>query len=388
MKKRGRYILFALFAISVILNVLAWQSTAFCDFYVANIFPIWINTFGRFSGMFSFSVGELMIVLALVLLTLVIISGAFAVIFLLMKKSSEAKKKFKRIYKKGYCSLAWICVSVMLVMTLNCFLLYHCSTFSDKYMISEKEEYTLEELTVLRNYIVLKVNDLSKQIERDKNGTPVYSGSMEESAIASMQNLGKEYEQLAGFYPQPKEIKFSGFLSQQHMKGYYFPFSMEANYNGTMSVMNIPATMCHELAHLKGFIYEDEANLIGFLACINADDIFFQYGGYLSVLNYIDNDFYEALGRNKALYASHVVISKQVKTDNVFLTEEAWEEVEQKAVISTELVEKAADEFIETNLVLNGIADGSLSYGRVVGLLLDYYDGSFELEEEYLVKAQ
>lgn len=81
------------------------------------------------------------------------------------------------------------------------------------------------------------------------------------------------------------------------MLGYYFPFSMEANYNKVAYVTNLPVTMCHELAHLKGYIQEDEANFIGFLACISSDDLLFQYSGYLSVLNYVNNDFMKLLGK-------------------------------------------------------------------------------------------
>ena len=56
---------------------------------------------------------------------------------------------------------------------------------------------------------------------------------------------------------------------------------MEANYNDVMYIMNKPDTFCHELAHLRGYIYEDEANFIGYLACVESEDAFFQYAGYL-----------------------------------------------------------------------------------------------------------
>lgn len=261
----------------------------------------------------------------------------------------------------------------MVVMTLNCFILYHCSTFDVKYLNGEREDYSIDELALLRDYVVTQANILSQQMVRDEAGNIVYDGDMAQTAIESMQALGEEYEQLAGYYPKPKEIYTSEFLSQQKMEGYYFPFSMEANYNGVMNITNKPSTMCHELAHVKGFIYEDEANLIGYLACINSDDPLFRYSGYLSVLNYIDNDYKKSIGKNKEIYNSHVKISAQVKKDNVFLTEESWAKVEQKAVVKTETVSKASNTFVQTNLVLNGIEDGKLSYCRVVDLLMNYY---------------
>lgn len=50
---------------------------------------------------------------------------------------------------------------------------------------------------------------------------------------------------------------------------------MEANYNRQMYVANVPATLCHELSHLKGVILEDEANFLGYLACVSSEDAFF-----------------------------------------------------------------------------------------------------------------
>ena len=254
--------------------------------------------------------------------------------------------------------------------------------------MAAKEEYTIEELGQLRDFVVTRVNQYAKMMERDENGLIVYDGNMEEEAIRAMQNLGEIYPQLAGFYTTPKKISASEFLSQQYMKGYYFPFSLEANYNDVMYIMSKPATMCHELAHTKGFIYEDEANLIAFLACLHSDDIMFQYSGYLSVLTYIDNDFIKSIDSNKEIYNSHVKISSQVKKDRVFLTEDAWTKVEQKAVISTKTLKKASNTFNNTTLVLNGVEQGSASYRDVVGLLLDYYmcmDDS-RMKDEYMVQ--
>ena len=44
-------------------------------------------------------------------------------------------------------------------------------------------------------------------------------------------------------------------------------------------------------------------------------------------------------------------------------------------MLKTETVKQAADTFLETTLTLNGVEDGTVSYSRVVKLLLQYYDG-------------
>ena len=404
MKKAHKYFLLSAAALAVFVNVLAWKSTAFCDFYVKNIFPIWLNTYGKWTSAFPFSVGEVMIVLAVTLLSVFVMLGLVAVIFFTVKKWKEKRqiltaaymKKYND-YKRGYRIYRTICanilVVVMWVMTLNCFILYHCSTFEEKYwnsMVKQSEDYTIEELAMLRDFVVTRVNQYAKMMERDEHGLILYDGNMEETAIRAMQNLGEQYPQLSGYYTTPKKIAASEFLSQQYMKGYYFPFSLEANYNDVMYIMSKPATMCHELAHTKGFIYEDEANLIAFLACLHSDDIVFQYSGYLSVLTYIDNDFIESIDHNADIYKSHVKISSQVKKDRVFLTEDAWTEVEKKAVVSTKTVKKASNTFNNTTLILNGVEQGSASYGEVVGLLMDYYMcmDDDRMQTEYMVKTE
>ena len=401
MRKGLRYFLLSALLLAVFINVLAWNSSTFCNFYVSNIFPVWLNTYGKWTSRFPFSVGEIMIVLAVALLMVFVVFTLIAVIFLMSKKTKQKQEmwtskaeykwlRFRRNYGRYNTFFACLLVAITWIMTLNCYILYHCSTFEEKYWedVVTKEDYTIEELGMLRDFVVTRANQYAKMMERDENGLILYDGNMEEEAIRAMQNLGEEYPQLAGFYTTPKKISASEFLSQQYMKGYYFPFSMEANYNDVMYIMSKPATMCHELAHTKGFIYEDEANLIAFLACLHSDDLMFQYSGYLSVLNYIDNDFYKSVGENKQMYNSHVKISSQVKKDRVFLTEDAWTKVEKKAVISTKTLKKASDTFTNTTLVLNGVEQGSASYREVVGLLLDYYIcmDDTRLQEEYMAQ--
>lgn len=283
------------------------------------------------------------------------------------------KEKVNVIFADFFQTFAWILVAVALIMTLNCFILYHASTFSEKYFGIDTEEYTFEDLVQLRNHVVEKCNELSKQIPRDKKGLICYSGDMARVAKQTMRKLGEEYENLSGFYPNPKPLASSDFMSQQYMCGYYFPFSMEANYNDVMYVMNMPSTFCHELAHLKGYIYEDEANFISYLACIGAEDIYFEYSGYLSVLYYVDNDFYDAIGKDREAYFEQVNILPQVHEDAIFLTKEEWDRIEDKAVLDTEIVDAASDAFTDTTLKLNGVSDGMISYSRVVKLLLQYH---------------
>lgn len=389
-KNTGRNLYIGILVFTLFLNLLAWCSRAFCDWYTATVFPFWVGTYGRLTGLFPFSVGEWMIAAGLLLLCAAVGVGIYGLI----------RHRFAR---KFYTFFAWVLLGIWLVLTLNCFILYHATPFSEKYLgespmqgesAAEQEELlgnggdSLRELLRVRNMVVENCNALSGQIERNESGQAVYSGGiaadgsradMNDMAIETMQKLGQVYRQLDGYYPRPKPIFFSDFMCQQHMCGYYFPFSMEANYNDVMYVLNKPSTMCHELAHLRGFIYEDEANFVSYLACVGSDDVFFQYSGYLSVLVYLENDLYRAYEADPEGFAAAAEqtglaeVLPIVWEDNIFVEQKEWERIDKKAVLETDTIDQVTDTFMDASLKINGVSDGAVSYSRVVDLLLLYY---------------
>ncbi len=386
MRKKKNRILFGIVAVTVLLNILSWHSRGFADWMRRTVFYGIQYIQGHLSSLFPFSVGELLLILAVFLTVAAIVA---AVVFLFAGRAESSGKSslpdctgsckgsmpLKRRMGRYLYVFLWAGVLVCFVMTTNCFILYHCSSFGENYIPEAGREYTVRELALVREHAILECNALAQEMERDEAGNILWEGDMEGQAILEMERLGMQYPLLAGYYPDPKKLAFSSFFSQQYILGYYFPFTMEANYNGMMYIANVPVTLCHELSHVKGFIYEDDANFIGYLACVSSDDAFFRYSGYLSVIDYLNRDLYESLGNSRETYLTYVQCSPLVERDNVFLTKEAWKEVESRAVIDTETVKQASRSFLETNLQLNGVEEGIASYGEVVERLLEYYDG-------------
>lgn len=369
--KRSVILYISIAILTVLLNILAWSSTAFCDAYVAYVFPLWINTYGRLTGLFPFSVGEWMLVLGIIL---TLLTAVFAAVFAIMPRFSFMKAYFR--------FFAWLLLCVCLIMTLNCSMLYHVTPFAKQYLGEAPGEYSVEELLKVRNFVVSQCNRLSGEVLRDDRGYVNYPGDesdMQRKACQAMGGLGEDYGRLSGYYPRPKPMFFSDFMCQQNMLGWYFPFSLEANYNRVAYVMNQPSSMCHELAHLKGFIYEDEANFIAYLACIQSDDIYFEYSGYLSVLGYLERDLQNVAAQNPDRFAQACAMQEPEKIldvvyeDDRFVTQEEWARIEGKALLDTETVDKATDAFLDTTLKVNGVSDGTVSYSHVVKLLLLYY---------------
>lgn len=371
MKKHWKMMLpAALTAAALLLNGAGWLSPAFCEFYVMHLFPLWGETYGRLTGLFPFSVGEWMLYLSVLLLSLYVLWGSVVLFF-----HSRLPGKAKKLFRCYGLTLFWVFGIVCMIMTLNCFLLYHVPTLKERYGIGADRKYGFDEIALVRSYVVQQANELSEILPRDAQGYLIYEGDMKKEAINAMGSLSESFPQLGGFYSPPKPLFASDFFSQQYIMGYYFPFSLEANYNDRMYLSNLPVTMCHELSHLKGFILEDEANFIGYLACMGSENDFFRYSACLSVIAYLDRDFYRACGGDDERYRSYPALGEKAASDSVFLTKEQWRKVEEGALFPTELVDKVSDAFTETTLTLNGVSDGMVSYSRVVDLLLGYYDG-------------
>ncbi len=366
MKKENKNRLIVLLAV-IVFNVAAWLSRDFSDWYTDHIFPLWGKTLGRVTSLAPFSVGEWAIVAGLIWLALLLLRFIIA----LPAFFSGNRSRFTALLGNMPGATADLLLSIAIVMSLNCFVLYHVSPLDPE---AVTRVYSQAELAALRDMIVTECNARSILVDRDADGNVIVTGDMGEKARAAVDALGQRLlPRLAGYSVRPKTFFFSDFISQQYMMGYYLPFTMEANINGRMEIMNKPFCMCHELAHTHGYLYEDEANLIGFLACLSSDDPAFVYSGYLGILSYVDNDFFDSAGEDE--YWRHVEITDLVRRDARFLSDESWEAVEENALLDTEMVHQAADTFIDQNQKLNGISAGRAVYSHVVALLLSYYGG-------------
>ena len=348
----------------VLLNVIARFSTAFSDFYVTNIFPAITNALSFVSGLLPFSLGEILIILGIIL---VIIGVPLTVILLIFRKNSRRKT-----LGIAACAVLWVMCYITVTETMNCFIMYQCTPFSERYF--DSAQHTEEELTQLYAMLIDDANDLAKQVPRDKDNRFYLTADASAEAAKAMKAAAEDYPQLKGYYPKAKQIRFSYFMSQSNLLGIYFPFTLEANYNGDMVETNLPSTLCHEYAHLKGVIQEDEASFISYIATQKSSNAEFRYSGTLDALEYVHNQIYES-NITQAYYLTEN-ISEEVTNDWFrFLPDDYWKVNAEKEVLPTESVSSASETFIDTNIKMNGRKDGIKSYSHIVNLLLDYYFG-------------
>lgn len=361
MKKR--YLIpLILIGVSAILTAAGRLSKSFADFYAAHIFPYLSTPYAFISGLLPFSLGEILIVAALLLFVI----GIPVMIILLI----FAKKKRKKVASFSLTAAVWILAFVAVTQSFNCFSLYGCTRFSERYFSGS--EHDNEQLKQLYSMLIDEANELAAEVPRDENDRFTLTIDATKECRKAMKKASADYPQLKGYYPRPKPILFSYFMSQTGTAGMYFPFSMEANYNADMVPECQPEVICHEYAHLKGFMQEDEANFISFVATQGSDNAEVRYSGCLEALEYVHNQIY---GNNvQSGFEITEKISPQVYNDWFrFLPDNYWEENKEKEVFSTETVSSVSESASDTSMKLNGVEDGISSYSRMVNLLLDYY---------------
>ena len=342
-----------LFAAGLLLVFIAKQNSEFAQWFTTHIYPWVSGVCIRLSEILPCSLSELLLYLLFIFLLI-------SIIRLIMKIIS--KKEWRAFGIKKASSVFFLSGLLFFLFALNCGVNYYRLSFSETENI-ETQVYTVEGLKEVSIYLANEVNKESAFIKRAEEGgmtLPDNSGSMAQEA---MQKLSADYTSLTGYYPKPKWLLLPEILSYQNITGIYSPFTVEANYNNDITDYNIPFTMCHELSHLRGFMQEQEANFIAYLACTASDDEAFRYSGNLLAFIYCSNVL-----RNEDTEAYREVrdiLNEEVEAD-LHENNEFWARYDGRIAEVSGFVN-------DTYLKANGQSEGVKSYDRMVDLVVSYY---------------
>ena len=325
--------------------------------YSRGIYPFLAGTLGRFFGLFPFAVAEFL--LYVLILT--------AVVWLCVQIVSLVTKKEKGNRALGM--LATICcVSGIgyFLFTAFCGLNYHRITFAEQSGLAVRPS-SVQELGSLYQELVDRTNYLRALVPENEYGVMVFYpesfNDLARRAPQGIERLAERYPVLGGFTPPPKPVLASRGLSIMRVSGIYIPFTFEATVNAEMPHFNIPFTMMHELAHFKGFMREDEANFIAYLASREMDDPVFQYSGTVLALIYTGNALFSVAPelQREIISGLHPAVLRDFADNRAF-----WQQFEGP-------VAQAVTAVNDAYLRHNRQEDGVLSYGRMVDLLLADY---------------
>ena len=335
-----------LMPVSVALIVSAKYISGFADFYRTHIYQYISLIFNHITGIFPFSLAEI------ILITLPFVFIVY--ILFTVKKTMKSAQKFKSILN-SLLNLLCVVSAIFFTFTANCGINYYTSDVAHSMHIHIQPVST-DELYKTCVYLAQQASDIRKYLHEDENGITILSDNANERA----KNCVNQF--LHANCSVPKNVIFSKVMSYLNITGMYFPFTLEANVNTDVPDFSIPATMCHELAHVNGIMREDDANFIAFLSCIHSNDYEFAYSGYTMAMIYASNALYKA-DQNK--YTDFISYLNDGVIRDLNAQSSYWEK------FKSPVAETAAN-INDAYLKSNSQSDGIKSYGNMVDLTIAY----------------
>lgn len=353
---RKRNLLLLFWPVGLIICLAARSSKEIAEhLFAGGLFKAYSQILSRVCGLLPFSLAEIIVILFPLACVTLLIAGIASVI----------RHKGERIrYITGMVLNTLIAAGIIFFwFMISCGVNYYRYEFAE-YSELQVRDATTEELYGLCLELAERTNEARVRTGTGNDSVFVSSMSNRERAVAAaeaMDRLGEEYEVLGGYNPPPKSVMFSDFMSELNITGVYFPFTAEANVNVSIPDYSRGAVLCHELVHLKGFMREDEANFIAYLACCESGNAELEYSGLILALIISGNNLYDD---NAELYYSVASkYSEGVRRDLQY-NSQYWEQY--KETVMSEVGEAMND----TYLKLNNQEDGTKSYGRMTDLLL------------------
>ena len=359
LRQHRQFLVLFLFPVAWISTYCAAKFVKFTEqVYSQRIYYALREIFGRLTGWIPFSLAELILICGSIMLFIYIIRGALKIV---KSNGRRAKQVFFLI-----ANLICVSVAIYVWFVFVCGINYHRETFAE-YAGLYSHPASVEELSALSEELILQMNFTREKLPEGQDGicksTFVSLNEMAEFAASSYNNISSEYSLLGGYTPKPKLVLLSRVMSVANITGVYFPYTFECNVNADIPNFEIPATMMHEISHFKGFMREQEANFISYIACINSGDDFFCYSGLRLAAVHATNALYSV---NRDEYQRIMQLTTDGVRRDMRANSEYWQQFETP-------VAEVATAMNNTYLRANSQESGVRSYGEMVDLLLADY---------------
>lgn len=352
-KDKFKMLIIAIVPLIMLLNSFLKQRPQIVEKYYSNTTNRFIREFlSNITGVFPFSVGEVLVIVLIIIL----------IIFIIKLLLNIRKKRAVQWCLNTASYLALLYILFVILWGGN----YQRYTF-DKIANLKVEKYSVKELYGLCEELINEANTLRTKVEENPDSIMCLPGGYKDvfkRVDDGYRKIQLKYPELSGEYGKPKPIILSKFMSYTGITGIYIPYTGEANVNINIPDLLLPCTVAHEMAHQRGFAREDEANYIAYLACINNKDVDFQYSGIaLALINSMNKLSEYDIEGYRTLISKY---SEKVKKD-INYQSEFWAKYEGKVEVITN---KVNDNYLK----YNGEEAGAESYGEMVGLLLAQYE--------------
>lgn len=347
-------IIFCIFMISGAIHIMSSISVDFSDFFNHYISSFVRAVLAKTTNILPFSLAETIVLFLPVL------------IILMMTGSISASKKSKESAVRYTCTLLATATLFYSIFVMSFAVSYKGSTLESKLNI-ERRNVSVDELYKTSEILLKEIDMLVSDVDYKYGSLSVKPFTLNE--MNSM--LNDSYERIANKYAfiphvrtNVKYIILSEPMTYTHISGVYTYYTGEANININFPDYTLPYTAAHEMAHQRGIAREDEANFMAFLACIESENKYIRYSGYLNMFEYVSGALYSA---NRDAYY-RLIDNMDFCVRHEMISYDRFFDKYRKSVAS-EVSAAVNDTFLKSQ----GQIEGTKSYGKVVDLAVVYY---------------
>lgn len=240
-----------------------------CEGYSRSIARAYAFVFGHISSFFPFSLFELFVIGTI----------AYAIIwivfFVIKTKKTGIKHSYHMIMRLG-------------IVILSILAVYQCTAGMEykrekveipqhTELIENSKDYRKIAFAFLDDF-----NACANELEFAENGSVISPYNDDEL----IRRISEEYKALDSDYyhpytPKAKPMYLTGWAYRMlSITGVSFAPTGEANFNVLCNASYKPFTIAHEIAHAKGCMPEEDANLVAAYICLNSKDPYIRYSGY------------------------------------------------------------------------------------------------------------
>lgn len=250
------------------------SSREICEYITDNI-SVKINTFASsVFGNVSFSVFEVFVILAILLVVAFIVSLIVTLV----------KKRF-HVAIRLTCLMVSICCLFGSYYILVAGFAYNREPIGEFY--SDGMEYY--DFYGVVKYFKSDYDYVAEKMERDEKGLSICPYTLEElSDILKNEclRLGDNYNVDGVFSVKPMNV-FSQFMSDSGITGITFMPTGDCGVNILQPSVGITFTAMHEMMHSIGIMRENEANAMSCYLLISSDNEYLRYCGYFGYYGYL-----------------------------------------------------------------------------------------------------
>ena len=324
----------------LVLFILLKMNKDVCEWWTSHFVKAYLNFFGHITKWIPFSITEI-VMLGVIVLSLVFL--VFCLIYLFKKKYNNSLH--------SVLNLSLVLLSVITLYQITAEMAYNRKPV-DVPLYNNQVEKT--EFRKVVEHFVKDLNECCDHLEFKDDGDLVEPISHKE-LNALLEGDYKKYpnEYLLDFTTSTKPMLSSIIYREFHITGVTFMPTAEANVNTMNVASGKPFTYAHELAHTKGAMREEDADLVAAYITLHSDSYYLRYSGYyytigslLNLCNYTgkDTDYKEVVAQLDSRFVKNISFNNQY-----WATHNSWS--------------KIATWFNNLYLKISGEKEGTDSYG-------------------------